>query len=188
MVEVELVRGTTSDTSAIVPGPDQKLYVVRDSPSGIHASLQTFDRLEVRDLGSRNGTWVFLEAPHRLTDGDLILIGSQVLRFRRLGYPGPYASETDATKRMGSVTPSADIASLTQLRGDGSARKLLKETGVALAPGDRLTFRTAGGGGWGEPRQRERAAIERDIAAGYVSPEAARRDYGHAPPPASAAE
>jgi N-methylhydantoinase B len=59
---------------------------------------------------------------------------------------------------------------------------------VALAPGDRLTFRTAGGGGWGEPRERARAAIERDIAAGYVSPEAARRDYGYAPAPASAAE
>jgi N-methylhydantoinase B len=74
------------------------------------------------------------------------------------------------------------------LRGDGSTRKLLKETGVALAPGDRLTFRTAGGGGWGEPCERERGAIERDIAAGYVSPEAARRDYGYAPAPASAAE
>jgi N-methylhydantoinase B len=74
------------------------------------------------------------------------------------------------------------------LRGDGSTRKLLKETGVALAPGDRLTFRTAGGGGWGGPRGRERGAIERDIAAGYVSPEAARRDYGYAPAPASAAE
>jgi N-methylhydantoinase B len=59
---------------------------------------------------------------------------------------------------------------------------------VALASGDRLTFRTAGGGGWGEPRQRERAAIERDIAAGYISAEAARRDYGYAPAPASAAE
>jgi len=74
------------------------------------------------------------------------------------------------------------------LRGDGSMRKLLKETGVALAPGDRLTFRTAGGGGWGEPRERAHAAIARDIAAGYVSPKAARRDYGHAPAPASAAE
>ena len=99
--------------------------------SPLHAKLTWEEgRLEVRDLGSRNGTWVFLEAPHRLTDGDLILIGSQVLRFRRLGYPGPYASEADATKRMGSVTPSADIASLTQLRGDGSARDVIQ-----LSPG-----------------------------------------------------
>jgi len=84
----------------------------------------------VRDLGSRNGTWVFLEEPYRLMDGDLLLVGSQVLRFRRLGYPGPHAPEADATKRMGSLIPSADIASLTQLRSDGSARDV-----IHLSPG-----------------------------------------------------
>jgi len=99
--------------------------------SPLHAKLSWEEgRLEVRDLGSRNGTWVFLETPHRLTDGDLILIGSQVLRFRRLGYPGPHAADADATKRMGSMVPSADIASLTQLRADGSSRDVIQ-----LSPG-----------------------------------------------------
>jgi N-methylhydantoinase B len=67
-------------------------------------------------------------------------------------------------------------------RNDGSTQKLLKATGVTLAAGDRLTFRTAGGGGWGDPRERDRGDIARDIAAGYVSPDGARRDYGYAPP------
>jgi pSer/pThr/pTyr-binding forkhead associated (FHA) protein len=99
--------------------------------SPLHSKLSWEEgRLEVRDLGSRNGTWVFLEGPHRLADGDLILIGSQVLRFRRLGYPGPHTAEADATKRMGSMTPSADIASLTQLRTDGSSRDVIQ-----LSPG-----------------------------------------------------
>jgi pSer/pThr/pTyr-binding forkhead associated (FHA) protein len=99
--------------------------------SPLHSKLSwEEDRLEVRDLGSRNGTWVFLEGPYRLTDGDLILIGSQILRFRRLGYPGPHTAEADATKRMGSMTPSADIASLTQLRTDGSSRDVIQ-----LSPG-----------------------------------------------------
>ena len=99
--------------------------------SPLHTKLSWEDgQLEVRDLGSRNGTWVFLEGPYRLTDGDLILIGSQVLRFRRLGYPGPHTTEADATKRMGSMTPSADIASLTQLRTDGSSRDVIQ-----LSPG-----------------------------------------------------
>jgi len=99
--------------------------------SPLHTKLSWEEgRLEVRDLGSRNGTWVFLERPYRLTDGDLILIGSQVLRFRRLGYPGPHSAEADATKRMGSMTPSADIASLTQLRTDGSSRDVIQ-----LSPG-----------------------------------------------------
>jgi N-methylhydantoinase B len=62
------------------------------------------------------------------------------------------------------------------------------EVGVALEPGDLLTFRTAGGGGWGDPRERDRGEVARDIAAGYVSAEAARRDYGGAPAPANAAE
>jgi pSer/pThr/pTyr-binding forkhead associated (FHA) protein len=88
------------------------------------------DQLVIRDLGSRNGTWVFLTEPRRLADGDLLLIGSQVIRFRRLGYPGPHAPEADATKRMGSLIPSADIASLTQLRSDGSARDVIQ-----LSPG-----------------------------------------------------
>src|SRR5256714_3902217 len=99
--------------------------------SPMHAKVSWEDGgLVVRDLGSRNGTWVFLEAPHRLTDGDLFLIGSQVLRFRRLGYPGPHTADADATKRMGSMVPSADIASLTQLRGDGSSRDVIQ-----LSPG-----------------------------------------------------
>jgi pSer/pThr/pTyr-binding forkhead associated (FHA) protein len=99
--------------------------------SPLHAKLSWEDgKLLARDLGSRNGTLGFLEEPHRLIEGDLLLIGSQIVRFRRLGYPGPYAPEADATKRMGSLTPSADIASLTQLRADGSARDVIQ-----LSPG-----------------------------------------------------
>lgn len=99
--------------------------------SPLHTKLSwENNRLVVRDLGSRNGTWVFLEEPRRLSDGDILLIGSQLIRFRRLGYPGPHAPEADATRRMGSLTPAADIASLTQLRSDGSARDT-----VQLSPG-----------------------------------------------------
>jgi len=99
--------------------------------SPLHAKISWENgALVVRDLGSRNGTWVFLEGPHRLADGDLLLIGSQVIRFRRLGYPGPHPPDADATRRMGSLIPSADIASLTQLRSDGSARDVIQ-----LSPG-----------------------------------------------------
>ncbi len=99
--------------------------------SPLHAKISwEQQRLVVRDLGSRNGTWVFLPDPYRLVDGDLLLIGSQVFRFRRLGYPGPHTPDADATKRMGSMIPSADIATLTQLRSDGSARDV-----IHLSPG-----------------------------------------------------
>lgn len=99
--------------------------------SPLHARLTWEARgLVIRDLGSRNGTWVFLQGPHRLLEGDLLLIGSQLIRFRRLGYPGPHAPDADATRRMGSLVPNADIASLTQLRTDGSARDV-----IHLSPG-----------------------------------------------------
>lgn len=104
--------------------------------SPIHAMVIWRDgKLSIRDLGSRNGTWIFIEAPHRLVDGDLILIGSQLLRFRRLGYPGPHPPEADATRRMGSLVPSADIASLAQLRADGSVRDVMH-----LSPGRDITL------------------------------------------------
>ncbi len=114
-------------------GRDEGDIRFTDDPflSPLHSKLSWEDNgLVVRDLGSRNGTWVFLEEPHRLVDGDLLLIGSQLIKFRRLGYPGPFAPEVDATKRMGSMTPAADIASLTQLRADGSSRDVIQ-----LSPG-----------------------------------------------------
>jgi N-methylhydantoinase B len=64
------------------------------------------------------------------------------------------------------------------IRRDGSEQKLLKATGVPMEPGDRLTFRTAGGGGFGDPAARDPAAVADDIASGYVSAAAALRDYG----------
>jgi N-methylhydantoinase B len=47
-----------------------------------------------------------------------------------------------------------------------------------LAPDDRLTTLEAGGGGMGDPRQRDRAAVELDVALGHVSLSSAERDYG----------
>jgi pSer/pThr/pTyr-binding forkhead associated (FHA) protein len=93
--------------------------------SPLHARFELREgELWVRDLGSRNGTWCYLDQPTRLSDGDVILVGSQVLRFRRLGYPGPHPRDSDATRRMGSMVPSADVAVLEQLRADGSVRDM----------------------------------------------------------------
>ena len=91
--------------------------------SPMHARFELRDgELWVRDLGSRNGTWTFIEGPTVLADCDVLLVGSQLLRFRRLGYPGPHPPEADSTRRMGSLVPSADVAVLEQLRADGSVR------------------------------------------------------------------
>ena len=44
--------------------------------------------------------------------------------------------------------------------------------------GDVVRIYTAGGGGWGDPLDREIALVERDVRGGYVSLEAARSEYG----------
>lgn len=51
-------------------------------------------------------------------------------------------------------------------------------SGLKVEPGARVVCLSAGGGGYGDPRQRERAAVVRDVASGYVSPAAARDIYG----------
>lgn len=121
----QLVRTVTLEGSeATIGRADGELRFADDVyMSPVHAQLSWRDgQLYVRDLGSRNGTWLFADAPYKLQDGDTILVGSQLIRFRRLGYPGPHPPEADATRRLGSATPSADIAVLHQLRADGSAR------------------------------------------------------------------
>jgi N-methylhydantoinase B len=40
-----------------------------------------------------------------------------------------------------------------------------------------VTILTAGGGGHGDPALRDPAAVRRDVAEGYVSPEAALDSY-----------
>ena len=47
-----------------------------------------------------------------------------------------------------------------------------------LAPGERLLIKLSGGGGFGDPMARDPAAVASDVQNGYVSAEAAKRDYG----------
>lgn len=53
-----------------------------------------------------------------------------------------------------------------------------KIVGVSIGQGERLRLETPGGGGWGDPAARPLHAIARDIRLGYVSTEAAARNYG----------
>jgi N-methylhydantoinase B len=48
---------------------------------------------------------------------------------------------------------------------------------VVLAPGQGISGRTCGGGGYGPPAERAPAAVARDVAEGKVSPDRAREVY-----------
>jgi N-methylhydantoinase B len=47
-----------------------------------------------------------------------------------------------------------------------------------LREGDTVTHYTPGGGGYGDPRRRDPRAVARDVRLGFVSRQAALRDYG----------
>jgi N-methylhydantoinase B len=47
-----------------------------------------------------------------------------------------------------------------------------------LRPGDVVTMDAAGGGGYGDPLQRDVELVQRDVLHGYVSIEGARDHYG----------
>jgi N-methylhydantoinase B len=49
---------------------------------------------------------------------------------------------------------------------------------IAFRPADVVHLKLPGGGGYGDPRMRDRAEVETDLRNGYVTLLAARRDYG----------
>ncbi len=63
-------------------------------------------------------------------------------------------------------------------RGRPDERRLGKIDELFVAPGDTLTFLTAGGGGYGNPLHRDSALVLRDVLAGLVSQNAAQAEYG----------
>ncbi len=54
-----------------------------------------------------------------------------------------------------------------------------KIVGVKIEAGQRVRLEAPGGGGWGDPMQRPREAVARDIKLGFVSAERAAQDYGY---------
>jgi N-methylhydantoinase B len=70
------------------------------------------------------------------------------------------------------------MTNLTLIRRDDKEEKLPGKFSHLLArPGETVTFLTAGGGGYGDPSERNSTAVRRDLALGYVSKEHAEQDY-----------
>ena len=98
--------------------------------------------------------------------GDELVINLRTDRFK-YSSPGIF----------GATPARASAASLTSEGGD--ARPLTsKVAGLRLKKGDVLSMEFAGGGGWGDPRARAPERVRDDLVRGYISPDAARDDYG----------
>jgi len=64
-------------------------------------------------------------------------------------------------------------------RADGTEERLPSKCDeVQVEPGDVLYYRTAGGGGWKDPLERDPATVETDVRRGLLSAEKAKSDYG----------
>ena len=65
------------------------------------------------------------------------------------------------------------------IRTDGTQEVLPSKCDqIKVEPGDQLIYQTAGGGGWGDPLQREAQKVCTDVLRELVSAEKARNDYG----------
>lgn len=60
----------------------------------------------------------------------------------------------------------------------GEVRVLPAKITLSLAKGSELTTKTPGGGGWGDPRSRDRARVAQDVQEGLVSAQRAAEVYG----------
>jgi N-methylhydantoinase B len=65
------------------------------------------------------------------------------------------------------------------IRADGEEKRLPSKCTVSLVRGDTLIIHTPGGGGYGDPRERDPEAIHEDLQNGLITVEEAREIYGY---------
>ena len=117
-----------------------------------------------------NGSWLYILAPQALTDGDVLLIGSQVIRFRKLS--SGFLLDDAELRQAGSRTPKRDDAMLEQLRADGSVRDVLY-----LSPG-RTILIGRDHGDWAFPYDPTMSARHAEIRSVPQRDEYVVRDLG----------
>jgi N-methylhydantoinase B len=109
------------------------------------------------------------------------------------GCPGTlYIKEIDAPSQLytyvvGRKYPMPGIAGGKQgapnelhVRCGGPYKQMVEETAFYIThePGERYEYRYGGGGGWGDPLERDPQRVLEDVLDEYVSVEGAEHDYG----------
>jgi pSer/pThr/pTyr-binding forkhead associated (FHA) protein len=114
------------------------------SPRHARFTVMPEGSLRVEDLGSVNGTFVRLKAPRRLTIGDELRVGRQLLRLEPL--PRPAAGEAHGVRRWGTKDPGCRFRLSQLLEGGGlgdmfplrdGENVLGRESGEVTFPADR---------------------------------------------------
>lgn len=102
---------------------------------------------------------------------------------RLLASSGAYSVQTDRTTvpPYGLSTGGPGASTGTHILRDGRRHDFDtpgKVSGHRLGRGDVLVMESAGGGGWGDPLQREPDRVAEDVTQGYVAADSARSGYG----------
>ena len=95
-------------------------------------------------------------------------VASMVMDHGRTGPPGALGGDDGGLNRVSIVRDGVTYV----------PPHLSKDQGIELSAGDLICVSTPGGGGYGEPAQRSRAEIERDITRGYYTREQAQKLFG----------
>ena len=97
---------------------------VSDSLIGGDGATIEVDGLSIRiePVGAPRALFVFINEPTRVEDGDVLLLGSQVVRCRSLPEESGLIFGDRGGEQVGSALPGRDLAVLEQIREDGRVR------------------------------------------------------------------
>lgn len=124
---------------------------------------------EVRVLTDSGGPGRFRGAPASVVEYGPTE-GRMTAAFQIDGY------ETPARGARGGLPGGTGAA--YKIGRDGSVERTPNVALVELEPGERVRGEHGGGGGYGDPRERDPERVLADVLEGYVSVEAAREHYG----------
>ncbi len=104
-----------------------------------------------------------------------------------LGQLTAFSNRSDGAWSASGIVDRTKFAAPGLLGGrEGAPGEMILDTGerpnpksqVDLAPHQTVHMNTPGGGGYGDPYQRDPEHVLQDVRMGYVTPEGAERDYG----------
>jgi len=102
----------------------------------------------------------------RMRRGEALL--SFLMDHGRFGPPG----------MLGGRDGAPNEVTVSRQGGDYVSPHRSKDEDIRVVAGDAITVRTPGGGGYGDPWQRDPALVARDVARGYLTADDASADYG----------
>ena len=135
---------------------------VAEARYGVYVDQATLNPQEGGEGQWRGGKGILVDYRVR-SDGTFMTVG-----YTRSRIP-PWGLEGGAD----GTTNSVEV-----IRASGKCERYAIATGVIVNNGDIIRIRTGTGGGYGDPRKRDKAAILSDIKNGYLTPERAREIYG----------